>query len=162
MEIYGKEYGFKLTVGAGCEIAELCPGGELKNVRSIITGGGSHSETIQQRTELILSLSRGWAEARKFETGEDAPVLTAELLQSLSPAAFGDVFSAAVEAFLRGWAFRWRSTSQKKTGTASAPTLPTESLVVSVLRANDAHGEAGDFDDKIRRDAGSDLLPCHL
>jgi len=116
MEIYGKEYGFKLTVGAGCEIAERCPGGELKNVRSIITGGGSHSETVQQRTELILSLNRGWAEAAKFERGEDAPVLTAELLQSLSPALFGAVFSAAVEAFFEGLGVTVAVDESKKNG----------------------------------------------
>ena len=116
MEIYGKEYGFKLTVGAGCEIAERCPGGELKNVRSIITGGGSHSETVQQRTELILSLNRGWAEARKFERGEDAPVLTAELLKSLSPALFGAVFSAAVEAFFEGLGVSVAVDESKKNG----------------------------------------------
>ena len=102
MEIYGKSYGFKLTVGAACEIAERCPGGELKNVRSIITGGGSPGETVKQRTELILSLNRGFVEAVKFERGEDAPVLTAELLQTLAPGKFGDVFSAAVEAFFEG------------------------------------------------------------
>lgn len=116
MEIYGKEYGFKLTVGAGCEIAELCPGGELKNVRSIITGGGSHGETVKQRTELILSLNRGWAEAQKFETGEDAPVLTAELLRSLSPALFGAVFSAAVEAFFEGLGVSVAVDESKKNG----------------------------------------------
>lgn len=116
MEIYGKEYGFKLTVGAGCEIAELCPGGELKNVRSIITGGGSHGETVQQRTELILSLNRGWAEAAKFERGEDAPVLTAELLRSLSPALFGAVFSAAIEAFFEGLGVSVAVDESKKNG----------------------------------------------
>ena len=116
MRIYGKEYGFKLTVGAGCEIAERCPGGELKNVRSIITGGGSHGETVQQRTELILSLNRGWAEARKFETGEDAPVLTAELLRSLSPAAFGEAFTEAVEAFFEGMGVSVAVDESKKNG----------------------------------------------
>lgn len=118
MEIYGKQYGFKLTVGVACEIAERCPGGELKNVdfKQLLKGGGSHSETIQQRTELILSLNRGWAEAQQFETGEDAPVLTAELLQSLSPAAFGDVFSAAVEAFFKGLGVSVAVDDSKKNG----------------------------------------------
>lgn len=116
MEIYGREYGFKLTVGAACEIAERCPGGELKNVRTIITGGGSHGETVKQRTELILSLNRGWAESKKFETGEDAPVLTAELLQALSPALFGDVFSAAVEAFFEGLGVTVAVDDSKKDG----------------------------------------------
>lgn len=125
MEIYGKEYGFKLTVGAACEIAERCPGGELKNVREIIAGNGSHAETIRQRTELIVALSRGWAEAQKFETGEDAPVLTAELLRSLSPAAFGDVFSAACEAFFAGLGVTVAVAESKKDGDgASADAVP--------------------------------------
>jgi len=116
MEIYGKEYGFKLTVGAACEIAERCPGGELKNVRSIITGGGSHGETVKQRTELILSLNRGYAEAQKFETGESAPLLTAELLQTLAPGKFGDVFSAAVEALFEGLGVTVAVAEPKKDG----------------------------------------------
>ena len=116
MEIYGKEYGFKLTVGAACEIAERCPGGELKNVRSIITGGGSHGEPVKQRTELILSLNRGYAEAQKFETGESAPLLTAELLQTLAPGKFGDVFSAAVEAFFEGLGVTVAVAEPKKDG----------------------------------------------
>lgn len=116
MEIYGKEYGFKLTVGAACEIAERCPGGELKNVRSIITGGGSHGETVKQRTELILSLNRGYAEAQKFETGESAPLLTAKLLQTLAPGKFGDVFSAAVEAFFEGLGVTVAVDDSKKNG----------------------------------------------
>lgn len=116
MEIYGKEYGFKLTVGAACEIAERCPGGELKNVRSIITGGGSHGETVRQRTELILILNRGYAEAQKFETGESAPLLTAKLLQTLAPGKFGDVFSAAVEAFFEGLGVTVAVAEPKKDG----------------------------------------------
>lgn len=116
MEIYGKQYGFKLTVGAACEIAERCPGGELKNVRAIIAGNGSHAETIRQRADLIIALSRGYAEAAKFERGEDAPVLTAELLQSLSPATFGDVFSAACEAFFEGLGVTVAVAESKKDG----------------------------------------------
>ena len=118
MEIYGKQYGFKLTVGAACEIAERCPGGELKNVdfKQMLKGGGSHSETIRQRTELIIALNRGWAEAQKFETGEDAPVLTAELLQTLAPGKFGDVFSAAVEAFFEGLGVSVAVAEPKKDG----------------------------------------------
>lgn len=127
MEIYGKEYGFKLTVGAACEIAERCPGGELKNVdfKQLLKGGGSHSETIRQRTELILSLSRGWAEAQKFETGEDGPVLSAELLGSLAPAAFGEAFSAAVEAFFEGLGVTVAVAESKKDGDGgSAAAVP--------------------------------------
>lgn len=118
MEIYGIEYGFKLTVRAACEIAERCPGGELKNIdfKQLLKGGGSHGETIRQRIELILSLNRGWAEAQKFETGEDAPVLTAELLQTLAPAAFGDVFSAAVEALFEGLGVTVAVAEPKKDG----------------------------------------------
>lgn len=125
MKIYGKEYHFKLTVEAACEIAERCPGGELRNVKEIITGTGSHAETIRQRTELILSLSRGYAEAHRFEKGEDSPVLTAELLKSLSPATFGDIFSEACEAFFEGLGVTVAVAESKKDGdSARADAVP--------------------------------------
>lgn len=114
MEIYGKTYGFKLTVGAACEIADRCPGGELRSFRELITG--PIAQAYEGRCALMIALNRGFAEARRFETGEETPLLSEALLRTLAPATFGALFDEASTAFFEGLGVSVTVAGAKKNG----------------------------------------------
>lgn len=101
MELFGREIGFKLTVGAACEVAEKCPGGELKNFQQLIEG--RVAAATEGRIALIMALSRGYEEARAFEDPgyKPAPITPAQL-RTLDLLTFREVFEAAFAAFLDG------------------------------------------------------------
>lgn len=102
MEIYGREYRFRLTVGAACDIADRCPGGELKNFRELIAGGALGAVT-DGRIAFVCALSAGDEEARAFETpGREPKPLTPQLLRTLSLNDFTAVLAEATEAFATG------------------------------------------------------------
>lgn len=102
MEIYGREYSFRLTVGAACDIAELCPDKQLQNFGKLLQGAGFGSAT-EGRAAFICALSRGEEEARAFETpGYKPEPITPELLRALSLKEFGQALAEATEAFASG------------------------------------------------------------
>lgn len=101
MEIYGRNYGFRLTVGAACDIAEKCPGGELKNFQQLLVGDAASA--TEGRTVFLCALSRGDEEARSFEEPGYKPApLTRALLRSLDISTFGALMAEASEAFKAG------------------------------------------------------------
>lgn len=101
MEIYGRQYEFKLTVGAACEIAEHCPGGELQRFQELIQG--PMASAMEGRTVFICALSRGAEEARAFaEPGYKPEPLTPALVRSLPIEIFNLALTEASEAFLAG------------------------------------------------------------
>lgn len=102
MEIYGRNYSFRLTVGAACDIADRCPGGELKNFRELIAGGPMGAVT-DGRIAFVCALSNGDEEARSFEDpGWTPKALTPQILRTLSIPQFADVLAEATEAFAAG------------------------------------------------------------
>lgn len=102
MEIYGREYRFRLTVGAACDIADRCPGGELKNFRELIAGGALGAVT-DGRIAFVCALSAGDEEARSFEEpGYEPKALTPQILRTLSLNGFTEVLAEATEAFAAG------------------------------------------------------------
>lgn len=102
MEIYGKEYGFRLTVGAACDIASRCPDGELQKFADLLTGHGLADGT-EGRIAFLVALSRGEEEARAFEMpGYRPEPLTPELLRTLPIVTFNELLAEASEAFGEG------------------------------------------------------------
>lgn len=100
MQIYGREYGFKLTVGASARIADLCPGGDLSKVGELMQG--RYSKITRAGADFIVALSEGFETARKFEApGYEPRPLSRELLMSLDPKTFTAVQQAAMDAFAR-------------------------------------------------------------
>lgn len=101
MEIYGRQYDFLLTVGAACEIAEHCPGGELKAFQQLIQG--PMAAAMEGRSVFICALSRGAEETRAYtEPGYEPAPLTPTLLRTLPIETFNAALAEASQAFLAG------------------------------------------------------------
>lgn len=123
MKLYGRDYGFRLTVGAACELAQRCPGGELKNVMELVRG--PLVSATEGRTALICALSRGCEEARSFEEpGYQPSPLTPELLRTLDPATFAAVFAEAMTAFTGDAKTEVEIENAKKNGASAATASP--------------------------------------
>ena len=73
MVINGKEYGFKLTVGASIQIAKLCPNGDLSRIAEAV--GGEYGQQAEAMAKFVEALSNGYAAAEEFE-GRKANRLT--------------------------------------------------------------------------------------
>ena len=80
MEINGREYAFLLTAGAAMDIADMCPGKDLRNFAALLDG--SACPTLEGRAAFICALSRGAEDARAFEEpGYKPQPLTPALLR---------------------------------------------------------------------------------
>lgn len=100
MQIYGREYGFKLTVGASAKIADLCPDGDLSKVGDLMKG--RYSRITKTGADFICALSEGYEIALKYERpGYEPHPLCREMVMSLDPEVFAKVQQAAMEAFAR-------------------------------------------------------------
>ena len=96
MVINGKEYGFKLTVGASIQIAKLCPNGDLSRIAEAV--GGEYGQQAEAMAKFVEALSNGYAAAEEFE-GRKANRLTYGAVLAMSHATFSDVCSEAFKAF---------------------------------------------------------------
>ena len=101
MEIYGRDYGFKLTVGASADIARLCPDGDLSQLGQVLKGR-DYAKTMGAIVGLICAMSKGHEQARAFrEPGYKPAPLTRELLESLDTGTFRALEKEAIAAFVR-------------------------------------------------------------
>lgn len=123
MEIYGRDYRFKLTVGAACEIAEHCPGGELKRIRELIEG--PIREATEGRAAFLCALSRGYEEARAYEEPGYQPMpLTPELLRTLDMESASRLLAEGMVAFASGAKTEVGVAPAKKNGERTEPLSP--------------------------------------
>lgn len=97
MELYGKEYGFKMTVGAAIAVAKLCPNGDLTRIEEIVNNG--YDSAINMNVKIAAAMSKGYADAMRFETGKEYPYLTEEMLLTLSPEVLASVIGEAMDNF---------------------------------------------------------------
>lgn len=85
MNLYGKNYGLKLTVGASRDIAKLCPNGDINKIQAVIEDKDMIRQ-LENTLKIICALSRGYEEAEHFKNPEHVvDPITLELLYSLSP-----------------------------------------------------------------------------
>lgn len=96
MLINGKEYGFKLTVGASIQIAKVCPNGDLSRIAEAV--GGEYGQQAEAMARFVAALSNGYAAAEEFE-GREANRLSYESVLALSPNLFTEVCAEAFMAF---------------------------------------------------------------
>ena len=99
MEIFGEEYGFKLTIGASAAIAELCPEGDLARIEEVLDGKRV-AKVINFTASFIEALAKGFDDARRY-AGEEVThrPLTADMVKALPGDVFKEVQSAALASF---------------------------------------------------------------
>ena len=96
MVIRGREYGFKMTIGASGELAKLCPNNDIKRVREIF--GDDYADSLENSKKFVLILNKWFVKAEKFD-GREADELSAEMLDVLTPDEFAMLSKAAMRAF---------------------------------------------------------------
>lgn len=101
MEIYGKEYGFMLTVEAQCKIASMCDDNDLSRISEKL----SSTDAVEQMTTLVglvTAMSEGYEDNRAFfESGYTPAPLTADAVMKLTPVQLGEITDEAMAAFNR-------------------------------------------------------------
>ena len=98
MEIFGKERGFLMTVGASAEMAKRCPDHRLENWAAMLRDGDD-AATIEHRAALICILNKGFEENKHFSNPEyTADPLTIPQVLSLPADQFLPLLNEALEA----------------------------------------------------------------
>ena len=98
MLIKGREIKFLRTVGAACEIADICPNGDLKNVGKLFEG--TSKTRITNMAHIIHFLNQGYEEAKAFdEEGYVPKPITVKELMTLDEDTFNELFVEATGAF---------------------------------------------------------------
>ena len=106
MQIYGREVGFRFTVGASAKISDLCPDGDIGRLREVLEGG--YGKVVRDTAAIIVAMSEGCATALAFETfgrsdigGDWIPPrpLTVDEVLSLRESEFFQLQQAALAAW---------------------------------------------------------------
>ena len=106
MQIYGREVGFRFTVGASAKISDLCPDGDITRLGEVLEG--SYGKVVRDTAAIIVAMSEGYATALAFETFGRADIggdwipprpLTIEEVMTLRM----DEFSRLQQAALAAW-----------------------------------------------------------
>lgn len=102
MIIHGREIGFLLTVGASCEIAEMCPNGDMKRLGELMNPD-KLADVQKVNAQIIHIMNKGYEEAQEFEQeGYKANPITVREMMTLSPAQFNALAKEAFTAFTTG------------------------------------------------------------
>lgn len=98
IEVFGKQYGLMMTVGASEEISKLCPGGKFENIYQVFDGK-SDAEALDFSVKFICILSNAYDEHAEF-TGEqiDHPKLTEKMLKAMPATDFAQLQGVAMGA----------------------------------------------------------------
>ena len=98
MQIYGREIGFRFTVGASAKISDLCPDGDITRLGEVLEG--HYGKVARDSAAIIAALSEGYEQARSFEeSGYKPRPLTVEEVMTLRM----DEFSRLQQAALAAW-----------------------------------------------------------
>lgn len=99
MQIYGREVGFRFTVGASAKISDLCPDGDITRLGEVLDG--QYGQITRDTAAIMAALSEGYEQARSFEVpGHEPNPLTVDELFSLRPSEF----NALQREALASWA----------------------------------------------------------
>lgn len=98
MQIYGREVGFRFTVGASAKISDLCPDGDITRLGEVLEG--QYGKVARDSAAIIAALSEGHEQAHCFEEpGYKPRPLTVEEIMTLRM----DEFSSLQQAALAAW-----------------------------------------------------------
>lgn len=119
MEIFGREYGFLLSVGAQQELSDICPGRDLTRLPELLDG------TVAQKTDtyirMLCILSKWHEEARAFlEPGYEKHPLTADVINLMDKDQFAALQMEAFSTLNKGKAQTVEAEPAKKNERAAA------------------------------------------
>ena len=98
MLIHGREIQFLRTVQAACDIADICPKGDMANIAELFKG--TTKTRVTNMANIIHFLSVGYEEAKAFEEeGYKPNPITVKELMALDEDTFNILFTEATEAF---------------------------------------------------------------
>ena len=98
MKIYGREAGFRFTVGASAKISDLCPDGDISRLGEVLEG--QYGKVARDSAAIIAALSEGYEEACAFENpGYTPKPLTVEEVLTLRMDEFAQLQQAALAAW---------------------------------------------------------------
>lgn len=106
MQIYGREVGFRFTVGASAKISDLCPDGDITRLGEVLEG--NYGKVVRDTAAIIVAMSEGYATALAFETFGRADIggdwipprpLTVDEVLSLRESEFIRLQQAALAAW---------------------------------------------------------------
>ena len=99
MQVYGREVGFRFTVGASARIADLCPDGDIERLGELLNG--SYGKVSRDTAAIVVALSEGYEQAQRFEDLAYKPrPLSVEEIMSLRPTEFMELQQAALAAWV--------------------------------------------------------------
>ena len=99
MEIHGREIGFKRTVLATCEIAELSPKGDINQFVKLLMSK-EYAVTQKAAAGFMAALSKGYEMAKAFEDLDYKPrPLTFDEVMCLDNDEFNALFQEALTAW---------------------------------------------------------------
>lgn len=99
MEYRGREIKFLRTVLAQCEIADLCPDGDVSKIATLFRGKRL-SSNVKNMASMIHILNKGYEENKAyFEDDYEANPITIEELMVLDEETFMNLFNEAAVAF---------------------------------------------------------------
>lgn len=99
MQIYGREVGFRFTVGASAKISDLCPDGDITRLGEVLEG--QYGQVTRDTAAIMVALSEGHEQARSFEEpGYKPRPITAEEVMSLTMSEFNALQQAALAAWV--------------------------------------------------------------
>lgn len=98
MLIHGREIKFLRTVQAACDIADICPKGDMANIAELFKG--TTKTRITNMANIICFLNEGYEEAKAFEEEGYKPIpITVKEVMALNEDTFNSLFVEATEAF---------------------------------------------------------------
>lgn len=98
MEVYGREIGFRLSMGAACDLADLCPGGDIKRIPEMISEKSPLSQQNGFAADMMVILSRHYENYRRFsEQGYTPRPLSKEEVMSLDISTFTQLLTEALD-----------------------------------------------------------------
>lgn len=114
MQVYGREIKFRRTVGATCDIADLCPDKDIANLGDVMNGGSTRDQ-LRAMCGFVSALNKGYVDWQRFTAANggragvvamngDVDIgipnpLTFEELSTLSPEELSALFMEAMEVF---------------------------------------------------------------
>lgn len=99
MQVYGREIKFRRTVGATCDIADLCPDKDIANLGDVMNGGSTRDQ-FRAMCGFVAALNKGYEDAAQFEDKSYVKrPLTFDELSTLSPEELSALFVEAMETF---------------------------------------------------------------